>query len=298
MEWTNAYFAGYECIQIKNEALSLWVTQAVGPRIIGLAVTGGENLLAVLPEAATVTPAGKRFHFRGGHRLWYAPEDAERTYAPDDAPVKVTAVSPHKLTFTPPPESLTGIQKQITITLPDESATVFVDHMLTNGSDAPIELAPWAITQLRPGGIGILPLSQVDTGLLPNRRLALWPYTPINSPHLKWSDQYIFVQAAMQTGKLKIGWENRAGWLGYWLGGTLFVKQAAYVDGADYYDFGSSSECFCEPHFLELETIAPRTTLAPNASVVHREVWRLYEVGEMMVEETAVNQMVERLGIG
>jgi len=33
------------------------------------------------------------------------------------------------------------------------------------------------------------------------------------------------------------------------------------------------SECYCNPHFLELETMGPRTTLAPGESVSHRETW-------------------------
>jgi len=39
-------FAGYDCIELENDALALWVTRSVGPRIIGLALHGGENLFA------------------------------------------------------------------------------------------------------------------------------------------------------------------------------------------------------------------------------------------------------------
>ena len=85
------HFAGFDCLQLSNGALTLWLTTGVGPRIIGLAPAGGENLLAVLPESnAYVTPAGRTYTFRGGHRLWHAPEHPERTYVPDDAPLTVT----------------------------------------------------------------------------------------------------------------------------------------------------------------------------------------------------------------
>ena len=91
-------FAGYECVRVNSGALSLWITTSIGPRIIGLTIGHSQNLLAVVPEATTVTPSGKRYHFRGGHRLWHGPEDPEKTYVPDDGPVKVMTNHPDGLT--------------------------------------------------------------------------------------------------------------------------------------------------------------------------------------------------------
>jgi hypothetical protein len=80
----------------------------------------------------------------------------------------------------------------------------------------------------------------------------------------------------MKEGHLKIGFPNPRGWLAYWWSGTLFVKRAAYDIKSEYYDFGSSSECYCSDGFLELETLGPKTTLKPGEATVHLETWELY----------------------
>jgi hypothetical protein len=136
--------------------LALWVTQSVGPRIIGLALPGGDNLLAELPNETLECPGRRTFSFYGGHGLWYAPEDPRRTYLPDDAPVTFADVADGVL-VTQPIEVQTGIQKSLIISLPGQDARVIVDHTLHNRSTSPVELAPWAITQLKPGGVAILP---------------------------------------------------------------------------------------------------------------------------------------------
>ncbi len=297
MKLAETRFAGYECVMLENDALALWVTQSIGPRVIGLALPGGDNLFAQVPDITIPCPGAGDYSLRGGHRLWVAPEHPPRTYLPDDDPVAVTDTE-RGIRVTQPVEAQTGIQKSLTVTLPAQDARVIVDHALHNLGSAPIELAPWAITQLRPGGIAILPQAAAPAdayGVLPNRHIALWPYTPINSPHITWGDRYVFVEATMQRGALKIGFPNPAGWMGYALGSALFVKRAAYDPQAAYFDKGSSSECYCNPHFLELETLGPRAVLAPGESVTHRETWALYADVPFRPDETATQELVETL---
>ena len=297
MKRSNEHFAGYDCVKLANESLSLWVTKDAGPRIIGLQVAGGDNLLAVIPQVKAVTPSGKAYHFRGGHRLWYAPEDAERTYFPDDTAVSITR-TPNGIRTTQAVEVETSIEKQMTISLPDDTAQVIIDHHLTNrGPSKSIMLAPWAITQLKPGGFAILPQSNRDTGLLPNRRLAFWPYSRVQSPHLQLGDRFVFIQATMEDEKFKVGWANLDGWLAYWVEQLLFVKEAIYQIGETYYDFGSSSECYCDDNFLELETLGPQKILGPGESVTHREVWRIYSDVSLTMDESAVTKTFTELNI-
>lgn len=297
MERTTTHYAGYDCVKLENDALALWVTQSVGPRIIGLALQGGADLFAEVPDATITCPGEGTYSLRGGHRLWYAPENPRRTYLPDDAPVTITDTE-RGLLVTQPIEAQTGIQKSLTIILPGQDARVIIDHTLHSLGKWPVELAPWAITQLRPGGVAVLPQATIladEYGLLPNRHIALWPYTQINSPHITWGDRYVFVEATMQSGALKIGFPNPAGWLGYAVEGTLFVKHAAYQPDATYFDRGSSSECYCNPRFLELETLGPRTTLASGESVTHRETWAIYAGVTVRRGEAAVQELVDQL---
>jgi len=294
---TETRFAGYDCVRLENEVLAVWLTRSVGPRIIGLALQGGNNLFAEVPDLTLHCPGVGEYRLRGGHRLWYAPEDPRRTYLPDDDPPTLCQVE-NGLVVTQPVERLTGIQKSLTITLPGLEARVVVDHTLHNRGQEAVELAPWAITQLRPGGVAVLPQATApadEYGLLPNRHIVLWPYTRIHSPHLTWGDHYLFVEATMQAGALKIGFPNPIGWLGYVVADTLFVKYAAYQPQAPYFDRGSSSECYCNARFLELETLGPRLVLAPGESVTHRETWAVYAGVSFQRDEAAVQELAATL---
>lgn len=292
-------FMNLECIRLKNDSLELLVTQSVGPRLIRLSLPGEENLLAELPDVTLDCPGAGKLKLWGGHRLWHAPEVQRRTYLPDDQPLAVTEIE-NGVRVTQPTEAQTGIRKIMEIALPDQTATVIIDHLLVNLGMWPVELAPWAITQLRPGGFAVLP--QVTTpadagGLLPNRRLVLWPYTDVNNPHIRWGNRFIFVRANVQAGALKLGFANPAGWLAYHIDRTLFVKQADYRPDGDYFDFGSSSECYCNPQFIELETLGPRTTISPGQSVTHRETWQLFPNVQLEPTEDAVQALIEQLGL-
>lgn len=286
-------FLGYECVTLENEHISLLVTQSVGPRVISLRLNGGENLFAELPEFVTRRPDGRDFHFRGGHRLWHAPESMPRTYALDDDPVEITQTE-DSLSVTQQVEAETGIEKSMRISLTRDKAQVVIHHTLTNRGVWPIECAPWAITQFKTGGVAILPQSREQTDLLPNRSLAFWSYTDVASPHVTWGNEYILIRAEKQP-PFKVGFPNPRGWLGYWLNGTLFVKRAAYDLQAKYYDFNSSSECYCNSRFLELETLAPIGRLKPGASVTHVETWELYADIEQPTDEAAAQRIVDGL---
>jgi hypothetical protein len=292
-------FLDLDCVRLANDALSLLVTQSVGPRAIALQLHGGANLFAELPDMTLDCPGAGPLTLWGGHRLWHAPESRRRTYLPDDRPVEITELARGVLA-TQPLEPSTGIQKALRITLPDESATVVVDHVLRNGGLWPVELAPWAITMLRPGGTAILSQATEpvdEDGLLPNRHLVAWPYTDVSSPHLNWGNRYVFVSATMEAGALKVGVPSPAGWVAYHTGDTLFVKKTRYEPGASYYDRGCPIECYCHPRFLELETLSPRSTLAPGASATHREVWELHPGIAFAPTEAHAQQLEADLGL-
>jgi hypothetical protein len=289
-------YAGYPCLKLDNGAVSLWLITSAGPRIIGFSLPGGSNVLAELPDLTLPAGENRVYRLRGGHRLWHAPEDRVRTYVPDDLPPAIEEIE-NGVRATQPVESITGIEKHICITLPDERPRAIIEHKLTNHNIWPVELAPWAITQLKPGGLAILPQPTTDTGLLPNRRLALWPYTGINSPHIHWGDRFIFIEANLGDEALKIGWANPDGWLAYAVDNTLFVKEAPYQAGADYFDYGSSSECYCGQAFIELETLGPRVILPPGESTTHREIWSHHANFDLTADEETAVALAGQLGL-
>ncbi len=282
-------FLGQTCLSLESDSLHLLVTQSVGPRILALAPRGGENLFAELPDLGIERPGQQPFRFYGGHRLWHAPEEPVRTYYPDDRPVEVDPLPDGlRVSQIEPPN---GIRKTMEIRLLEGRPQVVVTHILTNLGPWPIACAPWAITQCKVGGVAILPQSQAATGVLPNRSLAIWPYTDLNSPCVRWGNRYILVEARMSS-PFKIGFPNPRGWLAYWWNGMLFVKRAAYDPRASYYDFGSSSECYCNDRFLELETLAPTSLLECGQSVSHEERWEVYSGAPRPKDEAAVDELI------
>ena len=287
-------FHDFDCVTLENAAVSLLVTQSVGPRIISLRFRGGDNLFAVLPDLVVERPDGKPFHFHGGHRLWYAPEHI-RTYEPDDQPVTVIPAD-NSISVVQRSPTQAGIDKAIRVSLVNDEPRVIVQHTLVNRNLWDVELAPWAITPFRTGGVAILPQSQQQTGFLPNRSMALWQYTNPACPQVSWGSRYILVRAEMKT-PFKIGFPNPRGWLAYWLDGALFVKRADFNAQAVYCDFGSSSEVYCNDQFLELETLAPMTKLAPGEAVTHVEIWELFSEIDCPTDEDAAQKTAGKLGL-
>jgi hypothetical protein len=299
MEKKQAIFKNYKCTQLSNPVISLWLTEEFGPRVIALALTGGTNLFAEVPEARLECPGIGWYSLHGGHRLWYAPEYPPITYLPDDEPVEIQEVL-HGVKVIQQPEKNTGLVKSITVTLPDDNAHVLLDHKIKNLGAHTVHLAPWTITMMRPGGTAILPLqieNEDEFGVLPNRTVNLWPYTQLNSPQLIFTDRYIFIDAKIGDEKLKIGCPNPRGWLAYSLEGCLFVKFTSFDPLGYYFDRRCSSEFYCDPAVLELEALGRRVMLEPGQSVQLKEEWKVFPGITVIPDQDAVDNIVGKLGL-
>jgi hypothetical protein len=183
-EITAGEFNGMACCWLGNDQVRLAVTTERGPRIAFWGWREGTNLFAEVPEAVLATPAGP-FHLLGGHRLWYAPEVLDRTYWPDNDPVMVAEIA-GGAAFTTPVDGA-GIVKQMTVAMAPERPEVTVTHTLRNSGRWAVQLAPWAISMCRTGGVALLPQPQEPTdaaGFLPNRRFSFWPYSDVTDPRL------------------------------------------------------------------------------------------------------------------
>jgi len=267
-------FYGLPTRVLQNQHLRLEFLAEAGPRIVRLSLADSDdNLLAELPDFKVPTVYGD-YHFRGGHRLWHAPEASPRTYVLDDQGVTVDE-TPHGVRLTGPVEAITGLRKSIEIRLHPDRSALTLTHQLHSTNAWPIELAPWAITQLRLGGIAVLPQpSAVDAdNLLPNRRFALWPYASWQDARLDLRDDFILFHARPALPPFKIGYRNTHGWLGYWREGIFFCKRFDVPTDRAYPDFGCNAELYCNDMFVELETLGPLQLLQPGATVTHTETW-------------------------
>ena len=263
---------------LENKSIRLEYLSTAGPRIVRFALQGRPNLLAELPEVACETPFGT-YHFRGGHRLWCAPESLPGSYAPDDDGLQVEGL-PGGLRLSGQPEPASGIVKKIEIRLAPDRAAITLRHELCNTGLRPVDLAPWALTMLRLGGTAILPqpVRNVDAhGLVNNRILALWPYTQIRDPRLILGDDFILIHATASAQHAKIGYFNPFGWLAYWLEGVLFCKTFDVSASGTYTDSGCNAEIYCDNNVIELESLGPLGQLAPGKSVFHTETWEVFD---------------------
>lgn len=270
---------------LKNDFLQVeYRTDAL--RISGITPTGKSNLLVDLRDMPPVATPHGDFYFRGGHRLWHAPEAMPRTYIPDGK-VNVTEL-PDGVVLDTPTEPGTGIRKRIEIHLASDKPSLTLTHILINDGMWTVELAPWAITQFRLGGTVILPMpvGNADAaGLLHNRQLSLWPYTRINDPRVQWRDEFVLFNADSLLPPFKLGYFNSQGWMAYWVDGVLFRKTFEAQMGAAYPDNNCNAEMYCNDRFVELESLAPLNALSSGESVKHMETWDLWHGIASLPEE-------------
>ena len=145
-----------DCCRLNNGVVDLVVTLDVGPRIIRFGFVGEPNEFKEF-ESMLGKTGGDEWRSYGGHRLWHAPESMPRTYHGDNWPVHL---EPHDgwIRVIQPVEPTTGIQKEMDIHLDGEAAHVQVTHRLCNTNCWTVELAPWALSVMAPGGTAALPL--------------------------------------------------------------------------------------------------------------------------------------------
>lgn len=264
------------CIELSNGEIDLVATTDVGPRIIRLGFAHGKNLFKEEPEQMGKT-GGDKWKGYGGHRFWHAPEVAPRTYAPDNAPVEHDW-NGTRLKLIQPVEAITGLQKELEITLDPTRNRVTVLHRLINKNLWAIEAAPWALSVMAGPGRAIFPQEPVTNQFLPVRPLALWGYTNMADSRYTWGTKYIQMQCDPGArNPQKIGIMNSLGWAAYASGEELFIKRFEYDPRVQYPDFGCNMECYTNGGMLEVETLGALGKLEPGAFTEHTEHWFLFK---------------------
>lgn len=273
------------CLQLTNGQIEALVTIDVGPRIIGFNFVGSRNIMRedINDDSNNSGPAfdeyyykGAAWHIYGGHRLWTSPESLPETYYPDNTPVAYT-VKENGVIFTPDAQVENGIQMQIELTMSPDKAEMKVEHRVKNIGNESKEFALWALTVLTQGGLEIIPQNTVDTGLLANRALSIWPYTDTTDDRFYFGNKFISLQ---QNPKLerafKIGTDNHHGYAMYVIDDTVFVNryEPDHPNGR-YPDNGMSFETYTNNFICELETLSPLKVVAPGETSEHTEHWSL-----------------------
>jgi hypothetical protein len=266
------------CYRVTNGEVEVVVTGDVGPRVIRFGFVGGQNLFKEFPEQMGKT-GEEKFQLRGGDRVWKAPEDAVATWAPDNVPVDVVPTR-DGLIARAPVEPLTGLQKEIEISMAQSGTTVTVSHRITNHSLFTLEFSPWVLTMMAPGGLavtGFPPRGKHPVNLEATNPLVMWAYTDLADKRWTFTKKYLILR--QDPGKAepqKLGLFNSRTWGAYLLNGEAFLKQTSSDPTKTYPDFGCSFETFTNNEFLEMETLGPMTKVAPGHSAEQTEKWSLH----------------------
>jgi hypothetical protein len=270
--WPNSY-------RISNGEVEAVITSDVGPRVMRYGFVGGQNFFREF-EDQLGRSGESEWQPRGGHRIWIAPEDPVRSYAPDNETISVEQVADGVIA-TQPVEPLTGLQKRIGVRMDRAGTGVEVVHRIRNAGSEPYRLAPWALSMMAQSGRGIHgfpPRGTHPEVLPPTNPLVMWAFTNLSDPRWTLLERYLVLrQDPANAVPQKLGTFNSKTWGAYLLNGELFVKRFdARGVPADYPDFGCSYETFTNADILELETLGRLVTLAPGESVSHTEHWTLH----------------------
>lgn len=288
-------FHGRPTRRLTNGAITVEVLADAGPRIVGLRREGSAaNLLAETPDLGWDTALG-RYELLGGHRLWFAPEIPDRVAVPDAQGLTLETLD-DGLRLTGAQEPVTGCVRSIEVRLDPDLPAMALRHRVENRGERPLELAPWAITQLPLGGVALLPQRSAITGHLPrpNRNLVLWPYSSWEDPRLRLRDGLVTVDA-IAGPDLKVGCLDDPGWVAYIRDGVALVRRFEPVPDERHADLGCNVEAFCGTRYLELEVLGPMRTLAPGTSVSLLERWEVRDAlaGDAMLLRAALERHLD-----
>ncbi len=266
------------CYRISNGEIELIVTSDIGPRVMRCGFVGGQNFFRVFEDQMGKV-GEKEWQFRGGHRIWLAPEDFTRTYARDNDPAEIE-IHQGILTATQTIEPETGLRKQLVIRMDPEGTGVEILHRMQNTLPFAIRYASWALTMMAQGGTGVTgfpPRGRHEEILAPTNPLVMWAFTDLRDPRWLFLHKYLVLHHDPQnTDHTKLGLFNEKTWGAYILNGEMFLKKYTADPTKTYPDMGCSYETFASDGMLELETLGPLTEVEPGGWLDHTETWSLY----------------------
>jgi len=273
---------------LANDQAEVIVTLDVGPRILSYKRPDGENVFKNYDDQLG-SSGEQEWKIRGGHRFWIAPEDEVLTYNLDNYPVDYRIEEFTEEIVIDSLQTQSGrIMKTLGVTLADNDSHVTVRHTARNDGDEPIQIASWALSVMKAGGVEIIPqprLGEHPRDLLPNRGMVLWPYTDLSDPRWHLGREFFTLRQSEGFLPTKIGLAHREKWIAYVIEDSLFIKTFEHVTGAVYPDGGCNFETFTNDEMLEIESLSPLAALAPGEAVSHTENWYLFPIaGEAQIE--------------
>ena len=275
-------FAGWEKnLKLFNDSVEVIITLEVGPRIISYRPLKGRSVFKLVDEEAGKSNE-EGWRIRGGHRLWVAPEDFGKkdglTYAPDNSQVEHAIDDEFTVRVSRVIENPSKIRLDMVVTLERTGPKVTVEHRITNQGGKSLDLAPWAVSVMAPGGYTVIPQPSPGThpqDYVPNRAIIAWPFTDLTDERLRIGRRLIWLRQA-NGPPIKFGLRHTEGWAAYVLDDHLFMKSVPFFAGETYPDLGSNFEAFTNSELLELETCGPLKRISSGETIVHKESWVVF----------------------
>ncbi len=267
MQIEKTEFKGWEAYHLTFGDTEMIVVTGIGPRIISLRVSGGENILWV--DETRITRGD--WHIYGGHRLWVSPEN-EGCYAPDNDPCAITETD-EAFTVTAPVVSMTGLQKRLTISFRDDRFAI--EHGVLNATDMLATGAIWALTCVAPKGVVTLPWG--TGGEWDTKKIVFWNKwggthaSDVESSQWGAGKDLFQIRPTGEEGKM--GTNSPEAWIALCRDDATFIKQFQYDSNTVYGDDNCCAEVYTCEHFIEMESLGPVTTLSPGEEMTHREIW-------------------------
>lgn len=282
--------------EIKKDEMVVRVTVDIGPRIIYFGTADYnfmyEDIDRILYKEDEFFEKnyskGRKWFNLGGHRLWKSPEDLA-SYSIDDTPVKVIEKTNGAI-FAKDIEKTTGLIKEFEIEIL-ENNRIKIDHRFTNTRSISQEVALWALTVLRPNGKVIVPVNNIDKGLLPSRNYVYWSYSKYDDERFEINENAVTLQQSQDNNSaFKFGMFAEKGVAGYLEDEMLFIKTFDVNPYGNYPDMNCNFESYTNEHFLECETLGEIINLRKNETSIHTEVWEF-----MKIDKLNINEVVEIL---
>jgi hypothetical protein len=186
---------------------------------------------------------------------------------------------------------------------------VRVTHLVTNTGSKKLEIFPWVLTVMAPGGVAVIPQPALDLhpsefpegrgtkteNFWPNRELILWPFTDLTDGRYRYSEHFLRLNYLPELPATKLGLKLPTGWVSYQNGEVIFSKHFSYDPALPYPDRGSNFEIFTNHRILELESLAPALPLEPGATCEHVEHLMLHKTSVDLRGEKAAVKFFEDL---
>ncbi len=274
---------GYPIRQYRINDLVIGISTQFGPRILQLSPIENPdlNIFGILHDKGVATREGF-WNTYGGHRLWSSPEATPRSYSLENTPIQWVEKE-SSLTLLGPIEIQNSLQKEI-ILEPEGPKGIRITHRLKNIGRWPIRMACWGLSVMKPNGFAAIPIlpGTVDAeGLLPDRKLVLWPYTDLSDSRLILQKDFLFLrQDPSKDSPVKIGATSKPAIAFYHWNFLTFVKKTM-ISAGEYPDGGASFEVYANTDMLELESLGPLSLIQPDDFIEHIESWNLLKTGPL-----------------